>query len=753
MFLLTILLLLVLALFAPTTVFAWGGDAHGWATEQATHLFLPENQQNIANPNAPAPGSPTIQRETKTPLFPELGGTSRAWFEGDIPGGVDLIDYPNWEIMKWNAIQGDNEYYDLIDWSQFCWSFSNPCWSYPSSNYWLTRTMSHFWHPEFFGAMGETLGATKSCAEPYPNAWVGAKLLWNAALWYWNHAEDNPGNKPLYLGWAYTFLGHAVHLVEDMGEPAHVHEDLHNGTEVFENWLQGDQCRSNLSWFKKGTIGPGPVGTTGYELNPGTGAAVIPKVPEPGDLLYPSDDQAWIVGTANNVRYGTPDPPCYLDSDDTLANDPDLFPDFNPESWLNNLPQLFYLMYVTNQIGDYCPSWNDDGNSDEPTGWLGGYSDSETFPTVAADGSDFQNSDHLNNNATDGDPGDPNDNDGDLTQLTRVCYKASFQVAHSVINLFRRTIDNVPPVTTVEMPEPNGLNGWYKSPFTVQLTGATDQGRPGYRPSGVWKVWGEYDGNPPTGENPPAWDIHEDGYHTIKCLTTDMAGNVDPKDINFKYDGTPPVITFPELRPNYLTSQSFTVAWNATDATSGVASEAGYLDGQLVTKGQAFNLAQMAGLHSLLVHACDNAGNCIDVSFNFEVWIDAKAWCFSVIVNDKTQGNAMSCVVEFPAPYNIGLVDLHTTTDAVKGTIDLTKSNPVVGQTAILPGQLLTGVGDNDRNGIRDRKIQFRKDNFVRALSGQVGNIPSVIRGGLSPDGQPRFIAPATVPVFKSSKK
>ena len=113
----------------------------------------------------------------------------------------------------------------------------------------------------------------------------------------------------------------------------------------------------------------------------------------------------------------------------------------------------------------------------------------------------------------------------------------------------------------------------------------------------------------------------------------------------------------------------------------------------------------------------------------------------------------MSCVVEFPAPYNVRLIALKTSTLAVKGTLDLTKSDPVVGQTAVLQGQLLGGVGDNDRNGIRDRKIQFRKDYFVKALGGQVGNIPSVVSGGLLPNGQPRFIAPVTVPVFKSSKK
>jgi hypothetical protein len=295
---------------------------------------------------------------------------------------------------------------------------------------------------------------------------------------------------------------------------------------------------------------------------------------------------------------------------------------------------------------------------------------------------------------------------------------------------------------------------WNNSPVTVKLTGATDYGNPRFlRVSGVWKVWGLSDGNPPADADNPSWVIAEDGKHTVNCLSTDMNGNVDTKDIQVWFDGTPPEVAFPDLRPNYLTSENFVATWVASDATSGVKSETAYLDGNLVTKGQVFNLAQLAGLHTLRVIVYDNADNVRDVSYNFEVWIIAKSWSFSVNVNDKTEGNAMSCVVEFPAPYNVGLISLQTSTLAVKGTLDLTKSNPVVGQTAVLQAQLLGGVGDNDRNGIRDRKIQFRKDYFVKALGGQAGNIPSVVCGGLLPNGQPRFIAPVTVPVFKSSKK
>ena len=578
-----VLFLLVLILFVPATAFGWGGSAHLYATEQAAQLFLPENHDNISDQ---IPHSPNIiERDTKTPLFPELSsGLSHAWYEGSEPFHSDSHDYNNWEILKWNGAKEDD--YELIDWTQV-WKPSPIPADYPPL--FVDVTVTHFWQPAFFGALGETLGATKLCTETYPNAWVKAKILWNAALWWWRTAPEDPEGKAFNLGLAYTYLGHVVHLVEDMGEPAHTHQDLHaNCSEKFECWLGDGPLQANLSWFKPDSIGAGGVG-----LNTDS-RAVIPKVPEFGDILYPPDNQAEILGTANSVHYSSSD--CYPNiSDDTLANDEDLFPDLHPEFAQNNLPQLFYLMFVTNMIGDYCPSSGGDGQTDDKTGWLGGYGDTELFPRFDADGNDFKASARLDDNET------------YFNQLTQVCYKASFQVAHSVIDLFRRTVDNMPPDTTVDMPGPNGSNGWYKSPFTVKLTGATDHGRrvdnAEYRPSGVWKVWGLYDGTPPTGENPLSWYIHEDGdHHIINCLSTDMAGNVDTRDIIFKYDGTPPVITFPGLKPNYLTSESFTVKWNATDATSGVdvGSVKVYLDGQQVNSGQVFNLSQMVSGNSFI---------------------------------------------------------------------------------------------------------------------------------------------------------
>ena len=93
-----------------------------------------------------------------------------------------------------------------------------------------------------------------------------------------------------------------------------------------------------------------------------------------------------------------------------------------------------------------------------------------------------------------------------------------------------------------------------------------------------------------------------------------------------------------------------------------------------------------------------------------------------------------------------------TCTVAVKGTLDLTQSDPVVGATAVLPAESMTGVGDSDGDHIRDRMLRFNKDQFVAALGGQVGDMSAVVSGGLLPNGMPRFLGVMTVPVFSPPK-
>ena len=292
---------------------------------------------------------------------------------------------------------------------------------------------------------------------------------------------------------------------------------------------------------------------------------------------------------------------------------------------------------------------------------------------------------------------------------------------------------------------------WNNSPVIVHLESAEDHGRIygdlELRNSGVWRKWGTVDGVRSDDLFDPWWEIGE-GIHTVKLLSTDYCGNTENTQFLVLVDLTPPEITFPTLRPNYLTSEEFVVDWDATDALSGMDETWAELDGEPVDDGQAFDLSTMAGRHTLTVWARDVAGNLAEKSYDFEVWIDTETNANPVYVQTKTKGAGMMITVEFPAPYDVAAVDLSTCRLAVGATIDLSQPDPVTGAVTNLAGTLLTGVGDHDGDGIPDRMIRFNKAQFAAAVAGQTGDVQAVVWGGLLPDGTPRFIGPVVVPAF-----
>ncbi len=76
----------------------------------------------------------------------------------------------------------------------------------------------------------------------------------------------------------------------------------------------------------------------------------------------------------------------------------------------------------------------------------------------------------------------------------------------------------------------------------------------------------------------------------------------------------------------------------------------------------------------------------------------------------------------FPAPYDVGEIDLETARLSVKGSIDLTQAFPVVEPSARLSGDLLTGVSNG--GVLPSRGVRFDKEAFATALEGQIGRCP-----------------------------
>ena len=423
----------------------------------------------------------------------------------------------------------------------------------------------------------------------------------------------------------------------------------------------------------------------------------------------------------------------------------------------SNLPQLFYLMYTVNRYGNFSPSDDDDGDGYDPTGWTDFINDPLILSTNA-DGEPLTGPGSTV--ALEDNDDDPNNNDdGDFTRILQVGWRAAYRATPAVIDLFRKTVDNVAPITTYTATRVDlqDLVEWNNSPVTVSLVSAEDGANSGYRASGVWKLWGLCDGEEPSyaSDDTPYWAINEEGSHPIQLMSMDWVGNVegDDNDFTIKVDLTPPELSFPSLRPNYLTSESVVLTWLADDAMSGIDSEVAYLDNQLVPKNGVISLALMAGKHRLEVYAYDKAQNFRYEYFDFEVWIDTETGANPIKLQTKTEGKGMTVLVQFPAPYDVGAIDVTTCMLRVEGAIDLEQEFPVVGDNTTITGELLTGVGDHNDDGIPDRTIRFDKSQFTQAVAGQTGDVPAVVWGGLLPDGTPRFIGNVTVPVFTSPKK
>jgi hypothetical protein len=169
------------------------------------------------------------------------------------------------------------------------------------------------------------------------------------------------------------------------------------------------------------------------------------------------------------------------------------------------------------------------------------------------------------------------------------------------------------------------------------------------------------------------------------------------------------------------------------------------------------------------VYAWDKAGNVAYKSYDFEVWIDTQTDATPIYLETRTKGAGLMVTIQFPAsgpsgppharkhrppapPYDVAAVDLSTCRLSVGATIDPAQQDPVTGAIVTLSGERLTGVGDSNGDGIRDRAIRFSKAGFAAAVAGQTGDVQAVVWGGLLPDGTPRFIGYVTVPVFTTPK-
>jgi cysteine-rich repeat protein len=435
--------------------------------------------------------------------------------------------------------------------------------------------------------------------------------MWARSLEFWR-----AGN----LGAAYTTLGYAMHLVQDMGQPAHSNEDFHGpaNRDSLEEWMFGEYCKA---------VFPAPRDTSPapQDVGPSFPPPLLKGIGNPpANVPHHWLNDGEIMSTLNEWEY----------RDEVIADD--YFGVRNPELIAHyEMPQLFAVMYSMNQIGGFFASDDENGDTEEPFGWLYNYRipwygfptgpwlyDVEAGEYVLA-----QDADGLDG-GRDNDGCSCNDVDNDLrNQIFPWVYGAAFNASKFVLDLFRKTVDRVPPTSTCWITigeNPVSPNGWHNKQATVFMPrdGVVDNPNPGFRPSGVWMLWGLVDGAwaEKSDESGLSWTIRTEGDHLVQLMSTDLMGNVEQTDLHVKLDFTPPRVEALGVKPvlDLGRQRDATITWSAFDPLSGVASTSARLDGKTVT-GQV-RLATLAlGAHVLTVAAVDQAGNQATSTYSFQV--------------------------------------------------------------------------------------------------------------------------------------
>jgi glucose/arabinose dehydrogenase/type 1 glutamine amidotransferase/regulation of enolase protein 1 (concanavalin A-like superfamily) len=181
--------------------------------------------------------------------------------------------------------------------------------------------------------------------------------------------------------------------------------------------------------------------------------------------------------------------------------------------------------------------------------------------------------------------------------------------------------DTTAPVTTVKTDpaSPDGSAGWFTTAPKVTLN-ATDAGsgvvRTEYRiGNGAWTAY------------TAPFTITAQGRQVLEVRSVDKAGNVETaqsKDV--AVDTVQPVADISGIRERtYPSHKTATVAWTATDATSGVRGVRATLDGEPVEAGEWAMWTLSTGRHVLTVTATDAAGNSSSRTVVFTVQATGKS--------------------------------------------------------------------------------------------------------------------------------
>jgi len=364
------------------------------------------------------------------------------------------------------------------------------------------------------------------------------------------------------------------------------------------------------------------------------------------------------------------------------------------------LPPLYYLMYTANQRADYFASDGDDGNLDTRYGWVD-YTGWPSRPRTRDDLVDCDEND--------------TDVDGKLSNIAYKCASYAVSATARLYEVWSDSIDPVPPETHLVIAGPDSVHeGWRPGNVVMNLTaddnytGVHETRHGGYQYASV--LYTE-----------PVLIDHE-GITYFSYQSLDRFGNEEELHQQMvKIDRTPPVLSILSPVPDghYLSSGVLTVDYEADDEPSGLYGFTATLDGQPVADGQTFDMALLAGFHTLVLTAEDKAGNTSSSSVDFSIKIDATVRLQPEKLDLESAGGVLTAFVGFPAPYSVNNIQVPATILSVGGVN--VPANPK-----------LSEVGSVGVDGLPERSFKFKRAPICTALAGQSGAFEPVVSGVLT---------------------
>jgi hypothetical protein len=560
---------------------------------------------------------------------------------------------------------------------------------------WLT-TLTHFWVAD---DGDEQLNHWVGYG--YANAWMKArKLLRRAILYYqeyidlYNTDRNNPELFRPRLK-AYHYLGHALHLLGDMGVPAHAHYDEHSD-DSYEEWMKSDPEH------------PDGNAACGYWN-------AYNAMSQHGEEVDLPEDRIEMI----------------------LSNPEGSFP------WVPNYPgrlyaSLYYLMYTTNQRSDPFASDGDDGNFEEELVWV----DYSVYPEHNSDPvPPYWELDLLDND-------DCNcDVDGQLSLIANRVYPYVIWATAAMYKEWRDHFDNVSPMTQINVIGPPVMvDNWRPGDVEVVLASEDYSDGVALHDSGIYDIhwnncrsanWDSYQAPANSHNAITNFPIIMEGANRLCYSSKDNFGNLaDIKEEVIKIDKSAPIVSIVSPAPGgfYLTSETLIIDFEATDVISGIYATYATMDGVEVQDGEVLDLAALGGHHTIEVAASDLAGNIAAESVDFSVKIHAAIDVKPDILNVKSMGKNVVAYIEFPTGYDVSLIDVSTVNLNVNGQDVPAEPHP-------------STSGDYDKDGELDVMVQFDRQLVVQAVTGIIGNIEMVVYGEL--DDSTEFYGEDIVEIFK----